>query len=193
MDFADPSAPTVRKTISLPGRLTGISHAGEMLYTIGPQFDLVKWTTDWNEWLAASAYDGVAAFLVDTVALPQSWPHPLLIKDAHALVARPAESTDGKNLLEAWTLSGAGRFVRVGTTLLGSPAQALGAFGDALAVRGPSDVALYSSSNPAALSLISKQEVSACLWFDLTFADGSLEKGIWVPLSDFGALKIGPP
>lgn len=193
VDFADPSAPAARKPVSLPGRLTGISHAGELLYTVGPQFDPVKWTTDWNEWLAASAYDGVAAHLVDKFMLPQAWPHPLLIKDAYALLARPAESTNGKSLLEAWTVSGSGQFIRVGTTQLPSPAQTLGAFGDALAVKGTSDVALYDASNPAALSWISKQEVSSCLWFDLTFADGSLEEGLWVPLGDFGVLKIGPP
>lgn len=193
VDFTDPLTPTAGKPASLPGRLVGISHAGEMLYTVGPLFDPVKWTTDWNEWLAASAYDGVEAHLVDTFMLPQAWPHPLVIKAAHALLAKPAEGSEGKSLLEAWTLSGSGQFVRVGATPIGSPAQTLGVFGDVLAVRGTSDVALYNASNPAALSLIHKQEVSSCLWFDFTFADGSLEKGLWVPLGDFGALKIEAP
>lgn len=193
VDFADPAEPTLRPACSLPGRLNGLSHNGEMLYSVGSRFDPVKWTTDSNEWLAASAYDGVAAHLVDFLALPQTWPHPLLIQGTYALLARPAESTDGKHVLETWTLSGSGQFVRVGATQLGSPAQNLAILGNLLAVQGSGEVSLYNASQPAALSLLRKQEVSACLWFDLTFATGSLEKGLWLPLSDFGTLKIPLP
>lgn len=193
VDFADPSTPTLRPPCSLPGRLTGISQGGELLYTVGPQFDPVKWTTDWNEWLAASAYDGVEAHLVATLALPQTWPHPLLIHETYALLGRPSESTDGKNVLETWSLSGAGQFIRVGATQLGSPAQTLVTRGSLLAVKGSRDVSLYSVAQPTALSLLGKQEVSGCLWFDLTRVDGSLEQGLWVPLNDFGVLKLAPP
>jgi len=193
VDFADPSEPTSRPACSLPGRLNGISHNGEMLYTVGSRFDPVKWTADPNEWLVASAYDGVAAHLVDSLALPQTWPHPWLIQGADVLLARPAESTDAKHVLETWTLSGSGRFVRVGTTQLASPAQNLLTLGNLLAVQGSGEVSLYNASQPAALSLLSRQEVSACLGFDCTLATGSLEKGLWWPLNDFGTLRIPLP
>lgn len=193
VDYADPVEPTVRPACSLPGRLNGLSHDGEMLYTVGSRFDPVKWTTDPNEWLSASAYDGVEAHLVDSLALPQTWPHPLRIEGPNALLARPAESAEGKNALETWTLSGSGRFVRVGATLLASPAQNLVTVGNLLAVQGSGEVSLYNASQPAALSLLTRQEVSACLGFDFTLATGSMEKGLWWPLNDFGTLRIPLP
>ena len=193
VDYADPAEPTVRRACSLPGRLNGLSHDGGMLYTVGSRFDPVKWISDSNEWLAASAYDGVEAHLVDAIALPLTWPHPLWIEGTHALLARPAESAEGRHVLETWTLSGAGRFVRVGATQLGSPAQNLVALGNLLAVHGTGEVSLYNASQPAVLSLLSRQEVSACLGFDLTRAAGSLEIGLWLPLNDFGTWKIALP
>jgi hypothetical protein len=193
VDFADPAEPTVRPACSLPGRLSGLSHDGEMLYTVGLRFDPVKWTTDPNEWLSASAYDGVEVHLVDSLALPQTWPHPLWIEGTHALLGRPSESSDGKHVLETWTLSGSGRFARVGATLLESPAQNLTTVGSLLAVQGAGEVSLYNASKPSTLSLLSRQEVSPCLGFDLTLGTGSLQSGFWLPLNDFGTFRIPLP
>ncbi|HVR34686.1 MAG TPA: beta-propeller domain-containing protein, partial [Methylomirabilota bacterium] len=57
IDFADPANPTVRKPLNIPGQLRGISHGGSLLYTIGYHWDRETFTSDWREWLDASAYD----------------------------------------------------------------------------------------------------------------------------------------
>ena len=67
----------VRQPVNIPGTLEGISHQGSVLYTIG-----THWTTNqataWTQFLDASAYDGVAAHLIDSLALPTTWPLPVL-------------------------------------------------------------------------------------------------------------------
>src|SRR6185295_158203 len=67
VDYTDADDPVVRKPVNIPGTLAGLSHGGAVLYTTG-----THWTTNaetaWNEYLDASAYDGVSAHLVDSLA-----------------------------------------------------------------------------------------------------------------------------
>jgi hypothetical protein len=65
--------------------------------------------------------------------------------------------------------------------------------GSLLAVQGAGQVSLYNASKPSTLSLLSRQEVSPCLGFDLTLGTGSLQSGFWLPLNDFGTFRIPLP
>jgi hypothetical protein len=84
IDYDDSANPTLRKPVNIPGALQGLSKNGELLYTVGAHWDDKTFTTDWSEWLDASAYDGVSASLVDSLSLSQSWPHPVLV-DGNAI------------------------------------------------------------------------------------------------------------
>jgi hypothetical protein len=190
VDYADPLTPTLRPPVNLPGALRGLARGGELLYTVGAHFDLAKWETDGTEWLEASAYDSVEVHLIDSLALSRTWPHPVLPSGDYVWVGRPAESSIVTDSLETWTLSGAGFFTRVGATQLASAAQALAGFGSLLAVQTSDRVNLYNASNPASLGFVGTGKFSSCAWFDLAGADGALDRGLWIPLSDFGVAKI---
>ena len=190
VDYEDVVNPTARKPISLPARLTGISHGGEMIYTLGPRFDLTTFVSDWNDWLAASAYDGLSAHLIDTVPMPQAWPHPSAIQGESAIIGVPALTPESKSSLETWTISEKGKWTRGATTPLGSPAQTLITRGNLLAVQTTGDVTLFDATTANILVLKSRSPFSTCLWFDITQSDGSLEQGLWAPANDYGVFQI---
>src|SRR4029077_5879645 len=68
IDYADPISPTIRDAVNIPGTLQGISDEGELLYTLGLHWG-TNYVYDWTQWFEASAYDGVAAHLVASMAL----------------------------------------------------------------------------------------------------------------------------
>jgi hypothetical protein len=194
VDYADPLSPTLRQPVSIPGTLQGISHEGELLYTVG-----LHWGTnqvpDWTQWLDASAYDGVASHLVTSLALPDSWPHPLLIVDTNIFIGRPGYSITTTNVtaprLETWSLSETGTFTLNGRISLGQPASTLvERNGLLVAQETDSSMDLFDDSAPAVLSRIGYTKPSGCLWYDLPDADGSLSRGLWVPLNVYGVAEI---
>ena len=202
IDYSDSANPTLRKPVNIPGRLQGISHDGEVLYTTG-----TRWTTnqsDWNEHLDASAYDGVSAHLIDSLVLPNTWPRPLLVSAGNIFLGRPAEAAGQiigpvfpgggatqPGVLETWKLSAAGKFERLGSLAIQSAATGLREVGGLLvASRSNPSVALFDPSNPAALRQVGQGSPLGCLYFDLTRADGALGRGVWLPLGAYGVAQV---
>lgn len=193
VDYADARNPLVRKPVNIPSTLHGISHRGSLLYTVGPH-----WTTNWSDWteyLEASAYDGVSAHLVDSLALPDAWPHPVLVVQTNIFIGRPGYNYTNTNTtahyVETWALSGAGRFTQLGRVSLPMPANMLANFPGLLAVQETDNlVALFDSGNPVALRQIGQSPAPGCLGFDLSHADGEAARGLWIPLGDYGVEMI---
>ena len=153
----------------------------------------MKSTTDWTEWLDASAYDGVAAHLVDSLALSKNWPHPVLVFGSSLFIGAPAESTNTNHLLETWTLPDSGRFTKTGTTQLASAAQNMAAFGNLLVVQTADQIKLYNATVPALLGLVGSGGPQGCVWYDLSHADGALDRGVWLPLGSYGVATVPIP
>ncbi|MBU6399191.1 MAG: beta-propeller domain-containing protein [Verrucomicrobia bacterium] len=190
VDYADPPNPTVRPPVNIPGTLQGVSAAGALLYTTGPHWD-TNGVTDWNDWLDASAYDGVSAHLVDSVMLSTNWPHPVLVLDTNLFIGSPSSATNTPDQLEVWTLPASGQFSRLGATPLKASANVLAGFGSLLAVQeSDSRLELFNDSDPAALGLVGSGKPSGCLWYNLPNADGTLDQGLWLPLGDYGVSVI---
>jgi hypothetical protein len=191
VDYADAKDPTVRKPVNIPGTLRGISHNGSILYTVGPHWKTdTNWWYDGPQYLDASAYDGVEAHLIDSVALSQYWSNPTLVKDANIFVGRPAETADGKNALEVWTLTSAGKLTRLSQTVLDSAPYQFVNFGNLLAVQASDILQLFDVTDPAApVSLISDRP-DGCVWYDLNKADGVLNRGLWLPLGIYGVATV---
>lgn len=209
VDYADADDPLVRKPVNIPGTLAGLSHNGEVLYTTG-----THWTTNtataWIEYLDASAYDGVSAHLIDSLELPASWPRPLLVSGANIFLGRAASTIydpigpvivhadgtiggtgDTLPTLETWRLSDAGKFQRSGSVTLDTSASTLAAFGDLLATQHTDNsVTLFDATNAAALRRVGGGQPGGCVWFDLTRADGALNRGLWLPLGAYGVTRI---
>jgi hypothetical protein len=194
IDYADPLSPTLRKPVNIPGTLEGLSHAGELLYTVG-----YHWTSkqygDWQEWLDASAYNGAEVHLVDSLALPQAWPHPVQVVETNIFIGCPGYNYTDTNVvahvLEAWTLPGSGKFTLLGSAKLNMPASNLITGGGLLALQETdSSVDLFDIQSPANLLPIGRGRPPGCLWFNLDRSDGALTRGLWVPLGMYGADHI---
>ena len=188
IDYADPRDPLTRRPVSIPGRLAGVSHAGEVVYTTG-----TRWTTkgdDWTEFLTACAYDGVEVRLVASMPLPSAWPHPVRVSGTNVFLGRPADSaaTTATNTLETFYLAEAGKFAQSGRTVLASPASVLAEFDGLLAVQHStgSMMTLFDATDAAALRRVGQGQPSGCLGFDLTRSAGALGRGVWLPLGSYG-------
>nr|HVY69965.1 hypothetical protein [Verrucomicrobiae bacterium] len=196
VDYADPATPTTRPPVNIPGALQGISADGSLIYTSGNHWDPVKFESDGTEWLDASAYDGVSAHLVDSVNLPASWPHPLVVAGDYVYVGQVADQsqTDQPPALLVWTLSSAGKWTPIKPPVpLDGVAQSLRVLGNLLAVQTSSaNVELLDITTPTAVKSIGGGIPGGCLWFDLASADGSLANGLWLPLGAYGVAHIAP-
>jgi hypothetical protein len=188
VDYADPKLPTMRTPVNIPGQLNGLSHDGALIYTVGAHWK--DWNTDWAEWLDASAYDGVAASLVDSLPLPNDWPHPLLVSEATIYLGRPNSGAETGEL-ETWRLAETGKFTKTASVKLGSAASVMAQFGKVLVVQQNSGTVLFDATDPAGLVVVGKSPAQGCYWFDLSRADASREQGLWVPLGDYGVTQVG--
>jgi hypothetical protein len=138
VDYADAAQPTVRKPLSIPGTLQGISHQGALLYTIGFHCTSTNYYQGY-EALDASAYDGVAAHWVDSLSLSNVYPHPAVVIGTNVFLGRGQYYYGGDgtmpSALERWALSGAGKFTKLGGVKLPGAASDLVAFPGLLAAQ----------------------------------------------------------
>lgn len=194
VDYADPSRPTVRKPVSLPGTLQGISYQGALLYTLG--FD--RTSSDYysgHEALAASAYDGVAAHLVDSLSLSNVYPHPVQVSGTNVFLGRAqgyyATTDPPPPTLETWTLSSEGKFTKLGSVKLPGAASDLVAFPGLLAAQLDwSRVVVFDRSDAAALRQIGEGPSSGCLYFNLRHAAADSARALWLPLDVYGVTSV---
>ncbi len=199
VDYADARHPTVRKPVSIPGTLQGISHDGALLYTIGFQCTSTNYYTGY-EALAASAYDGVAAHLVDSLSLSNVYPHPALVSGTNVFLGRGQGYYYGNTnipptLLETWTVSSAGKFAKLGSVTLSGAASDLVSFPGLVAAQVDwSRLVVLDHSDPAALRQVGQGPSGGCLYFDLHHADAAPGRALWLPLDSYGvtSIKLSP-
>jgi hypothetical protein len=189
IDYTSPSAPLVRKPITVPGELRGLSGDGALLYLVG-QNPAEKAASDGSEWLHACAYDGAAVYLVDSHRLPNSWPRSVLVREPYIYVSLPEVEKTSRRGLEVWTLSALGKFTLLNERALSQNAYSMQRVNDLLAVRGEYDVELFDLTNPVELPAVGRGGPSACLGWDLEHAAGSMAEGLWLPLGLYGAYQI---
>lgn len=180
IDYEDPANPVVRKPVNVPGSLQGASHQGSVIYTLGNHFDAEGHSVG-GEWLDASAYDGVSAYLVDSLSVT-NWPHPVVVRDGDIFLGGPTA-------LERWQLSAEGMLQKLSTTDTKGPVYDLRFFGDLVGLTSNSRIQLYDASNRGALKLVGESQM-ACHGAELENADGALGRGLWLPQNEYGVFKI---
>jgi len=192
IDYTDPVNPTLRPAVGIPGQLAGLSPDGAVLYLLGTALSKsgTYYAND-SEGLNACAYDGVRAYLVASLALPQTWPRPVLVNSGTVYLGRAAAPGKASSALEAWALSAEGQFKRQAVVPVPQPLAALAAFGKLLAAQDQNNaVTLFDITSPAALRSCGHGEPSGCLWYDLNHADGTLDAGLWLSLDDYGVAAV---
>jgi hypothetical protein len=184
VDYADPANPTVRKPVNIPGLLRGVARDGALLYTTGMHYDS-DGKTDGAQYLDASAYDGVSASLVTSLRLADTWWGQLQAWDGVVFLGRSAEKS-----LESWTLADTGQFVPLGKRALAYQPDSLQKVGGVLTVQGGGQIELYNPAQPITLEPIGRGAVAGCVWPEPSLGDGAIDRGVWLPLRDYGVLAI---
>jgi hypothetical protein len=197
VDYADAQLPTVRPPVNIPGTLHGISHDGELLYTVGFHATSTN-SYEGAEFLDASAYDGVSAYLVDSLSLSNVSPHPIRVSGTNIFLGH-AQLFSTTNLvsptLETWTLSSGGDFTKLGSVTLAGTASDLVSLPGLLAAQLQGNrVVVFDAANPTALRLVGEGPTTGCLPFDLRHADAAPARELWLPLNDYGVtgIKLSP-
>jgi hypothetical protein len=180
IDYADAVSPVVRKPVNIPGMLLGSSHEGGVIYTEGHHFD-AEGSTDGTDWLDASAYDGVAAYLVDSLSLT-NWPRSVTVEGGELFVGR-------STTLERWHLSAEGMLERLSITDTKGAVHETKFFGDLAAVTINMKILLYDASNRSAFKLVGEGGIN-CHGAQLESADGALGRGLWIPQNEYGVQKV---
>jgi hypothetical protein len=187
VDFTDAENPVIRAPVNIPGQLAGVSDAGAMLYCQSFHYNK-DYTTDYTDWIDAAAYDGVSAFLVDSLHLPAVWPHPYAIAGRKVYLGVPA-GTNTPPAVQLWTLSDAGKFT------LGNhvefAANDLRVLNDALVISINGNTVLY----PATLGVpkpLGSVMTGGCMYGSLENATGDLQDGVFIPWNQYGVLRLVP-
>jgi hypothetical protein len=193
VDYTDPGDPLIRRAIEIPGSLTGVSHGGSVLYTIGARWEPDEnWSWDGTEWIDAVAYDGVSVHLVDSIKLPNVWPRPALVHQGTVFLGLPGELTSTEGTLESWRLSDEGRFTPIAKVALDPRVERLHALDGLLLSQRGGEVLMFDVTDPAAIDLIGGDVPPGCFWVELDRAVGTVEDGIWAPLGLNGVWRLEP-
>ena len=187
VDFSDAADPLVRKPVNIPGSLIGLHRGGELLYTRGYEGD--PFTYSGEEHLSASAYDGVAAHKVDSIALKPNWPRPVESANGVVYVGSPAADNTLKAALEVWTVPASGEFELLNSVTLDSSAQEIRNINDLLVVQN-NDIELYDGRDPSVLAPLGSGNVSLCYGVLFDGADGAVDRGLWLPIGWYGVVHI---
>ncbi|MFL3665862.1 MAG: beta-propeller domain-containing protein [Verrucomicrobiota bacterium] len=201
VDYTDMFHPVVRDAMKIPGTLIGTSHGGALLYTQG-----AHWTEEhkWDgNWLDASSYDGLEAFLVDSVEQPSSWPQTYKVTSDGTLYMTFSETEEVDTVEEVDTrhvttfymqslaLDETAKFALLDEIELETGIQQLADIGGRLVGQdNQRTLHLFDTANPASLSVAGQGGLDGCLWFNLGGVTGDIESGLWLPLGNYGAVKI---
>lgn len=188
LDFTDPFFPTVRPPANLPGQLAALSHRGAVLYTTGPHWDR-QGQTDWTQFLDALAYDGVQASLITSLKLGSDGAVQSVAIGDHLVLAR-YESTQQTTVLETWRLTDPGVLTQVGLAKQpGYPNRLLHAT-PLLLLNTAQEVSVYDATDPARLTRLGSAVPDGCLYPDLSAGVALTGPHVFLPLGDYGILRI---
>lgn len=211
VEYADPATPTVHDDrINLPGELRGVSRDGQLLYTLGQSYDLSTGVRDGKGTaLHVSGFDGVAAHLSDQIALTDPW-QPFVLSGETLFLMHPRPSytfgwyppilamtaasadspTASNSTLETLKVGDDGKFASLETLALDHE-SAVNLFGSLAVVRANDrTVRLIDARDPSALVDLGVHRFEGSAWPSLQYADGDVQRGLWVPLGPYGVEPI---
>ncbi|HCF93801.1 MAG TPA: hypothetical protein DEW46_01950 [Verrucomicrobia bacterium] len=187
VDYTVPEAPAEWDPVEIDGNLVGVANGGELLFTHGQNWDE---TGQYAEHLTAAAFDGVGAHLIDRLALPLTWPHPMEFSaEGVVFLGRAPEGEDTNPTLESYVVSLDGRFSRVASLPLEQPVEAIANTGSLLVTMARGNQ--FGFYEPlAALPGLGVGSLTACVWAEPGQGVGDPERGFWLPLGVYGAVRI---
>ena len=189
VDYADPTSPTVRPTVNLPGRLLGVDAGGNLLFTTGSHWD-AQGQSDGAEYVDGSAYDGVSVSQVASLRLPAEWPRAVAVGGGDVFVARPLPAPATGGLIEAWRLDPTGAFAKVAEASSTPAASQLKTLGSLVLAQAGASVRVFQYASRNRLEPASESIGTGCFWPDLSQAIVEPGMAVWLPLADYGLLGV---
>lgn len=188
IDYTDPTSPTQRPDVNIPGVLQGISHQGNLLYTTGFHYN-EAFTTDYKEWLDISAYDGISASRVASMALSETWPRPVTVYEGRVFVGI-TDANQSESRVASYDLTQTGQIERGPELTLAWPAQYLVVRDDLLVISGGNQVGVAEGLLGSELLWLGENKPDGCVWYSFDKMTGDRESGLWFPLGEYGAFKL---
>ena len=187
IDYADSEEPSIRPEINIPGTLVGLSRGGNVIYTQGYHWERDA-TSDYRNWIDASAYDGLEVYLIDSLRMPDRWPQPATVADGTLFigVAGDTLSEDAQHVIESWRIGNDGLFTRTGLFEVETPANEFRYVNDLLAARTSGGLRFLGFPGDGSVLDLGELRGTGCYWLDLSNADGNMNEGLWVPMNALG-------
>jgi hypothetical protein len=184
--------PVVRPPVAIPGVLEGVTPDGALLVTTGwgRREDGSPVAT-----LDVSAYDGVSAHRVDSVRIAdgtKSETYAVAVRGESVFLARGGWGGDAQQSLGKWWVGEDGKWREGSVVHLGMVPGDLRWKGESLLARNGGELAWFRLGERAELEPVPVTRAPACFSGDLGRADGDAVRGIWLPLGERGAYRIGP-
>jgi hypothetical protein len=194
VDFADAANPTLRPPPVLPSQLLGVGLEGALLFTKGYRYNEDGTYDGSTQFVDALSYDGVKAARISSLALPNVWPQAVLAVDRTVHISSPDAAVTGRGQVETWAFviagPGAGTFQKAGVVALPTPPYSMSAVnGLGLASDGIA-VHLLDLRGAGAPKFLGSGGPDGCVGVDLSHADGTPERGAWIPLHDYGVFVL---
>jgi hypothetical protein len=185
VDFEDPTSPMFREPLDLPAALSGLSHRGALLLTLGA----TSTNTPGRTTLQALAYDGIRVRQIDSIQISES----SLIRalaDGRVLATEPA-GTNSPARLDAWRVGSDARWVHSASVEVPGPFPTLRWVRDVAVVEGGSTLRVI---RPVAdgMAVVGDAPTPCGYWGDWSTADAGPNSTLWLPRGDSGLLMVRP-
>jgi hypothetical protein len=187
VDYADPTFPTIRDPINIPGTLQGVARGGSLIYTSGQHWD-TNGVDIGSTWLDASAYDGVSVHLIDSLALP-GWGYTLAVQGETVFIAAGKDASSA-GFIEAWGLSEQGRFELLSRTDVPSVPWRIVPARPWLLAQDVAALRVYDATDPSFLRLAGENVPPGCIWYDASRSEAGMNGPVWVPLNAYGLMRV---
>lgn len=187
-DFADPENPTPFPAIDLPGRLVGLSHEGQVVYSVGQIYSNDGELVESQLHLQASAYDETSVKLIDNIPFNNSLYSSLSISNGIVY----SEYANSEYKITSIRLSEEGKLVQGGQisfeTWINDLVEKDGmVFANSYRSLGIVAADFSDLDNP---KIIKSWETPGCIYPQLREMSGSLENGYWAPLGTYGIIHF---
>ncbi len=192
ISFSDPVTPTQFPAIEIPGKLIGISHQGQVIYTSGYSFDDDGGRIPNSLHLHASAYDEVQVSLVDSMPLTSNLAGTLSL-DSGIIISRHLE--DGLYEITPLKLLNSGELIfEAGFSHDSYPHSLIQVDGLVLIPNnfgsGITAVDFNAGSKPV---IFEEWNFPGCVYAPIKNISGTKKDGFWSPMGVYGINHLAPP
>ncbi len=189
---SDASIPLVRRPVPVSGPLCSVSHDGALVYSTSVRTDAKG---NQSQWLEAGAYDGVSVQGVDAIPIVDysaSETAIVAFRGPDGFVAWGGWASGAVHRLERWHLGGSGKWERLGLAKLAGAPTDMAQVGDVVGVMGNGALDLFAVDGVEALTRLPVVREPGCLGGSLSRVGGDSRSGVWLPLWDYGVIRLGP-